>query len=304
MLDEGYLLSLPRLKHDKSAPYDTLPTRLRWLWVTWAGKILGWKNSRPEDHPQGFDSKVYEALRIKVYPFPKVEQDSCESRQDPNAALAPYTWTHKAQQWTNPGSLPRGGTSAFWLDSMRDVGFIDNNNAIIWGSDPESHLSRSTFEHLLAVLEEAATPATPEASAPASTSAGLGRSVAAAGFTVASARPGSGPPGCVAPGGGRGTYERRILQGLPEHLHTTSIANAASNTAVQGGHKSATSSGLEFRRHTSCSDRMHAIAGENMSAFVSNIGDQPSASHASCAVTGNAAGGSSVGVGASDIRHG
>jgi hypothetical protein len=51
MLHESYLLSLLRLKRDISALDDSSPERLRWLWCSWGAKTLGWKDSRPEDHP-------------------------------------------------------------------------------------------------------------------------------------------------------------------------------------------------------------------------------------------------------------
>jgi hypothetical protein len=75
MLDERYLLSLPRLKRDKSELCDTSPNRLRWLWIAWVAKLLGWKDRRPEGHPTGFSAEVYTDLREKVFPFPKVERD-------------------------------------------------------------------------------------------------------------------------------------------------------------------------------------------------------------------------------------
>jgi hypothetical protein len=63
MLSESYILSLPRLKRDNSGIGDSSPERLRWLWLTWAAKILGWRNERPEGHPCGFNAQVFDALR-------------------------------------------------------------------------------------------------------------------------------------------------------------------------------------------------------------------------------------------------
>lgn len=40
MLYESYLLSLFRLKRDKGTICKTSLQRLRWLWCTWAAKIL------------------------------------------------------------------------------------------------------------------------------------------------------------------------------------------------------------------------------------------------------------------------
>jgi hypothetical protein len=75
MLIESYLLSLPRLKKYTTEEGDFSPKHLRWLWCTWGAKILGWHESRPQGHPEGFSSEVYQALAEKVYPFPKVERD-------------------------------------------------------------------------------------------------------------------------------------------------------------------------------------------------------------------------------------
>jgi hypothetical protein len=74
MLSESYILSLPRLKKDINGIGDSSPKRLRWLWLTWAAKILGWRNERPEGHPCGFNAQVFDALRQKVYLFSKLER--------------------------------------------------------------------------------------------------------------------------------------------------------------------------------------------------------------------------------------
>jgi hypothetical protein len=75
MLDGRYIVSLPRLKRDKTELCNRSPQHLRWLWVSWAAKLLGWKDSRPEGHPDGFSAEVYTDLKAKVFPFPKVERD-------------------------------------------------------------------------------------------------------------------------------------------------------------------------------------------------------------------------------------
>jgi hypothetical protein len=73
MLSESYISSLPRLKRDSSGIGDSSPERLRWLWLIWAAKILEWRNERFKGHPCGFNAQVFDALRQKVYPFPKLE---------------------------------------------------------------------------------------------------------------------------------------------------------------------------------------------------------------------------------------
>ena len=75
MLTKSYLLSLLRLKRDTIGKDDSSPKRLRWLWCTWGTKNLGWRESRPQGHHEGFNFEVYQALAEKVYPFPKVERD-------------------------------------------------------------------------------------------------------------------------------------------------------------------------------------------------------------------------------------
>jgi hypothetical protein len=74
MLNESYIVKLPRLKRDKSDVTNRSPERLRWLWYSWSTKILGWKTRRCEGHPNGFSPKVYTALRENIFPFPKIEQ--------------------------------------------------------------------------------------------------------------------------------------------------------------------------------------------------------------------------------------
>jgi hypothetical protein len=75
MLDECYIVKLPRLKRDRNQIYERSPQHLRWLWCTWAAKLLGWKTTRPEGHLQGFLVAIYKALHEVVFPFPKVERD-------------------------------------------------------------------------------------------------------------------------------------------------------------------------------------------------------------------------------------
>jgi hypothetical protein len=78
MLNESYIVKLPRLKRDKSELTDRCPEHLRWLWCTWAAKLLGWKRSRPEGHVHGLSCEVYATLRGTVFPFPKIEHDNVD----------------------------------------------------------------------------------------------------------------------------------------------------------------------------------------------------------------------------------
>jgi hypothetical protein len=58
MLNESYIVRLPRLKRDRSALFDRSPQQLRWLWISWASKLLGWKVPRPQGHSNGFSRDV------------------------------------------------------------------------------------------------------------------------------------------------------------------------------------------------------------------------------------------------------
>jgi hypothetical protein len=75
MLNESYIVKLPRLKRDRSTLFDRSLQQLRWLWLSWASKLLGWKLPRPEGHPHGFSAAIHSALRDKVFPYPKIERD-------------------------------------------------------------------------------------------------------------------------------------------------------------------------------------------------------------------------------------
>jgi hypothetical protein len=75
MLHERYLVSLPRLKKDKTVWCNTSSLRLRWLWCEWVGKLLGWKETRLEGHPNGLSAEVHATLRDKIFPIPKIERD-------------------------------------------------------------------------------------------------------------------------------------------------------------------------------------------------------------------------------------
>jgi hypothetical protein len=48
---------------------------LRWLWCSCLSKLLGWKETHPEGHPNGMSADVYKALRKKIFPIPKVERN-------------------------------------------------------------------------------------------------------------------------------------------------------------------------------------------------------------------------------------
>jgi hypothetical protein len=86
MLNENYTVSLPRLKRVRSDLTERSPQRLRWLWYSWATKILGWKRRRCEGHAQGFSAEVYKTLREHIFPFPKIErEDNISSTLSPSA---------------------------------------------------------------------------------------------------------------------------------------------------------------------------------------------------------------------------
>jgi hypothetical protein len=107
MLDESYLLSLPRLKKDISLACDTSPDWLRILWCRWAATLLGWRDEWPEGHSEGFSTKVYKALKGKVFQFPKVEQDVVGRRLSANS---PCTCTRQSSTnanacWNRKGRL-------------------------------------------------------------------------------------------------------------------------------------------------------------------------------------------------------
>jgi len=73
-LSEEYLLSLPKLSKDNHDSHDTSPKRLRWLFYTWAARILGWTKRREEGDDDGFSPDIYRIIREVVFPFPKVER--------------------------------------------------------------------------------------------------------------------------------------------------------------------------------------------------------------------------------------
>jgi hypothetical protein len=72
MLDESYIVKLPRLKRNTSEIFDRSPEHLRWLWYSWSAKLLGWRQRLPEGHPKGFSPAVYSALRDVISPFPRL----------------------------------------------------------------------------------------------------------------------------------------------------------------------------------------------------------------------------------------
>jgi hypothetical protein len=101
MFNESYLLRLPRLKRDKSQAFDTSPEHLRWLWITWAAKLLGWKERQPEGHYRGFAPEVYSALRERIFPFPKIE---CQGNgEEPTAASASNQRAGRRVQYVHAG---------------------------------------------------------------------------------------------------------------------------------------------------------------------------------------------------------
>jgi hypothetical protein len=176
MLYERYLVNLPRLKRDKFEWCDTSSLRLRWLWCEWVGKLLGWKESRAEGHPDGLSTEVHSALRDKIFPIPKIERDEvgrvskvaagqCVAAQGGSTSTSVACCIHGGA--TAPGNTGGAGcpgkrqigaaegggiTSRMWLDGMREQGFLDSNNGIIWSANPALGLSAWAFKHLLAVV--------------------------------------------------------------------------------------------------------------------------------------------------------
>jgi hypothetical protein len=178
MLHESYLLSLPRLKKDKSAIGDTSPQRLRWLWCSWGAKILGWGARRPEGHPDGFSVEVYTALRQKVFPFPKVERDAAGRPVEVDSTL-PCTCSRSAQTYVNPFARTQAAIRVGWLEFFRYKGLIDEHDAIIWSADPKSNLSAWAYGKLLAVTGASNLPPPGEASTIAANDFRMGEAIAA-----------------------------------------------------------------------------------------------------------------------------
>jgi hypothetical protein len=110
MLHERYLMNLPRLKRDKNEWCDTSSLRLRWLWCQWVGKLLGWKESRLEGHPNDLSAEVYTALREKVFPIPKVERDVVAKAS--TAALAQPLLTPGGSTYSTSGCCLHSGRCA------------------------------------------------------------------------------------------------------------------------------------------------------------------------------------------------
>jgi hypothetical protein len=163
MLHERYLVSLPRLKRDKTEWCDTSSLRLRWLWCEWVGKLLGWKETRLEGHPNGLSAEVHATLRDKIFPIPKIERDEpvrgskvaaaqsnamqggCSSFacciHGGGAAREKIGSGDAAAKHAIAAGDPGGITRRAWLQEMREQGFIDDNNAIVWSSNPALGLS-------------------------------------------------------------------------------------------------------------------------------------------------------------------
>jgi hypothetical protein len=96
---------------------------------------------------------VYKALRENVYPFPKVERS--DARRPLQSVCIACTCEAIDQQSEKrcrgpqicAGVAIRGG----WQEFLQYKGYFDNTNAIIWAMDPKSHLSKYSYQHLLAV---------------------------------------------------------------------------------------------------------------------------------------------------------
>jgi hypothetical protein len=76
MLQESYLLSLPRLKKDRYPVGDTSPECCRWLWLHWTAKILGWRGMQSRVQQEQIGADMQDALRLQIFPFPKRERDA------------------------------------------------------------------------------------------------------------------------------------------------------------------------------------------------------------------------------------
>jgi hypothetical protein len=193
MFHERYLVNLPRLKRDKTEWCDTSSRRLRWLWCSWVSKLLGWKESRPEGHPNGLSAEVYTALREKKIPIPKVERDEVEKARKQAATVqaqggssshGPGCCIHctagtfgcpgspgKSSKHTpehgscmsisagagskhlDPGSEPDGPTRRAWIKGMQQQGYLDESNVIVWSANPSLGLPSWSFKQLIAVME-------------------------------------------------------------------------------------------------------------------------------------------------------
>ena len=83
MLYKSYLLSLRRLKKDNNSYGDNSPNHLRWLWCAWAAKILGWREARLDNHPNGL--RASPSMPSKgLSPFKKDLNPSVSSKGPPN----------------------------------------------------------------------------------------------------------------------------------------------------------------------------------------------------------------------------
>jgi hypothetical protein len=138
MLHERYLVSLPRLKRDTTEIYNTSPQQLQWLWYSWASKLLGWKQRRPEGHTNGFSPAVYAALRNIMYPFPKVERQEDNHRpsvpqtadllrQRRSDGQGQHAGEHRQVQHPHAGRSGAPGVQAVWVT---DVGHTLGGRAL------------------------------------------------------------------------------------------------------------------------------------------------------------------------------
>jgi hypothetical protein len=149
MLDEHYILTLPRLKRETAIVEDSSPARLHWLWLTWRAKILGWRQKCREGDAWGFSAEVHDMLRQSVYPFLKLERDGGRRIAEPPTPYCTYTVTEEL--WLNLESRPSTTTKKGWEEFMQAKGYLDLNNCIVWAADPATHLSTYSFKYLVAV---------------------------------------------------------------------------------------------------------------------------------------------------------
>jgi hypothetical protein len=188
MLHERYIVSLPRLRRDTAELCNTSPQRLRWLWCSWAAKLLGWKERLLEGHAKGFSAEVYTILREIVFPFPKIERDSVDRQASSSHGVESGGLSGRGSVSTVAAATVAdctrlftpcsGGTSdfgsyrvvaqsgegehcrkidctpaeskhQFWLEGKRNTGYLDNNNHIIWDADPKRTLAPWVYRRLL-----------------------------------------------------------------------------------------------------------------------------------------------------------
>jgi hypothetical protein len=72
---------------------------------------------------------VYEALRVKVFPFPKIKRER-GGRLVECFVHVSFTCILPVPKWTKPSILAGEPTRSTWLEYFCVRGFIDHNNGI------------------------------------------------------------------------------------------------------------------------------------------------------------------------------